>query len=130
MRSLCVVFAGLALAGCAAANPQETSLKLNMQDPLYDTADCRAARQTALLYDDKVPQRAAEGVAIGLLLGPFGLPIAAGIDANQDKQRKLLNWELTRSCVTGGAQIVAAEQAKEQAATAIQQAAQDSSSAH
>lgn len=40
----------------------------------------------------------AVAMASGLLLGPFGLPIAAAADANQEQQRKLFAREVHMRC--------------------------------
>ena len=39
----------------------------------------------------------------GLLLGPFGLPIAAAADARQDEERQAFNREIQLRCVTPAA---------------------------
>lgn len=99
------IAAGIALAlliaGCAS-NPKETSLQLSVADPKYDSEDCKFIRNKVLDFDNKVGERALTGLALGIFLGPFGIPIAAAVDANQDKERELMNKEIQRRCVTGG----------------------------
>ncbi len=99
MKHLLSMAVVLGLLGCAA-NPKETALTLRPNDPKYDTDDCRYIRNKVLDYDDKVGERALTGLALGLFLGPFGIPAAAAIDANQNKERELMNAEMNRRCVT------------------------------
>ncbi len=95
---------GLVLAGCAE-NPKSVSLKLDDGDPAFASADCRDVRNAATRYDDKVLSRAGEGLALGLFLGPFGLPFAAAIDAHQNQERKYLDQELALRCKSHGQPI-------------------------
>lgn len=98
MRSkLALVVIGVALAGCAA-KPANYATTLSVQDPKWDSPECQQIRLAALSYDDKVGQRVAIGLASGLLLGPFGLPIAAAADAQQNEQRKLFSREVHLRC--------------------------------
>lgn len=90
----------LILAGCAT-NPQETLGTLNQADPKYESQSCLDARNAALAYNDKVMSRVGTGLVLGLLLGPFGIPIAAAVDMNQNDQRKWMNAEMERRCQTG-----------------------------
>ncbi len=94
-----VLLVPVIVCGCAS-NPKETALTLKSNDPKYASDDCRFIRNKVLDYDDKVGQRAIQGLALGLFLGPFGVPIAAGIDADQNKERELLNAEMKHRCVT------------------------------
>ena len=102
----CLINAGLVfglclvLAGCAQ-NPRKTSLELSTADPKYSSEECVYIRNRILEYNDRVGSRFAIGVASGLLLGPFGLPIAVAADVNQNNERAHLNAELERRCVTG-----------------------------
>lgn len=86
-RLFTLLFALIVVSGCAA-NPKEAALSLKTEDPKFASDDCRFIRNKVLDYDDKVGQRAVEGLALGLFLGPFGIPIAAGIDADQNKERE------------------------------------------
>lgn len=100
--------AALMLAGCAAS-PKKVALKLDDTDPAFTSTDCRMARDAALHYDDKVLARMGTGLALGLFLGPFGLPFAAMADAHQNEQRKLLDQELARRCTAHGQAVSAVE---------------------
>ena len=102
MRYLVTVLLAATLAGCAA-RPQQTLGTLNTTDPRFDTPECREIRLRALQYDDRVGERLAVGVVSGLLLGPFGLPIAAAADARQDEERQAFNREIQLRCVTPAA---------------------------
>ena len=101
----------LMLAGCAAA-PQKTLASLSVEDPKFHSAECVDIRGRAVGYDDKVGERAGQGLLLGLFLGPLGLPFAAAIDAKQDEQRYAYNREITLRCVTGGEAIVAKQDAE------------------
>jgi hypothetical protein len=87
----------LLLAGCQS-KPAEYATTLSTQDPKWETPECREIRLAALNFDDKVGQRMAIGLASGLLLGPFGLPIAAAADAEQNEQRRLFAREMHMRC--------------------------------
>ena len=89
------------LDGCAE-NPKAVSLKLDDKDAAFASSDCRDVRNAATRYDDKVLSRAGEGLALGLFLGPFGLPIAAMIDSHQNQERKYLDEELALRCKSHG----------------------------
>lgn len=106
----------LILAACSS-RPQETLTQLNTADPKFNSAECIDIRGRALVYDDKVGERMAIGFFSGLLLGPFGLPIAAAADAQQDRERKVFNREILLRCVTGGEHIVAEQDAEERRLT-------------
>jgi hypothetical protein len=74
------------------------SQNLPVSDPKYDTAECKEIRLRALSYDDKVGERVAVGFASGLLLGPFGLPIAAAADAERNQARQAFSREVHERC--------------------------------
>ena len=99
MKALFVAASALLLAGCAA-KPQQTMLDLSSADPKFKSAECVDIRNRALEYDDKIGTRMAIGFASGLLLGPFGLPIAASADAAQNTEREAFNRELQIRCMT------------------------------
>lgn len=107
MRIL-VVLSCVALATGCAANPKKTALRLNAEDPAFTSTDCRAARNAALDYNDRVYTRMGVGFATGLLLGPFGIPLAAMADAHQNDERKMLNDEITKRCVAANGGLVEA----------------------
>jgi hypothetical protein len=111
LRWLAVAGAAATLSGCAS-RPQATLTTLNTADPKFNTPACLDIRARALGYDDKVGERLAIGLASGLLLGPFGIPIAAAADARQDEERRVFNREITLRCMTGGEAIVAEQDAK------------------
>jgi hypothetical protein len=92
-----ITVAAVALAGCAAS-PQQSVNQLDVRGEKYDTAECRASRQVAMSYDDNVGSRAGVGLALGLFLGPFGLPIAFAMDMNQKEKRDAVISELKRHC--------------------------------
>jgi hypothetical protein len=117
MRTVfCAVLMALCVSACSS-RPQQTLGQLNTTDPKFNSPECLDIRARALTYDDKIGERAAIGFAAGLLLGPFGLPIAASMDAKQDEERMVFNREITMRCRTGGEAIVAAEIAERQKIT-------------
>lgn len=85
------------VAGCTST-PDKYASTLSTKDPKWETADCKDIRLAALQYDDKVGSRAAVGIASGLLLGPFGIPIAAAADASQEEKRKSFAREVHLRC--------------------------------
>jgi hypothetical protein len=78
--------------------PDKYAGTLQTTDPKWESADCKQIRVAALSYDDKVGGRMAIGVASGLLLGPFGLPLAIAADANQEEKRKAFTREVHLRC--------------------------------
>jgi hypothetical protein len=97
MRKLITFGAALVLAGCSAA-PQRTAMHLDTQDKKFDSPACMDIRNRALTYDDKVGERIGVGLATGLLLGPFGIPLAAAADAKQNEEREYFNHEIALRC--------------------------------
>lgn len=97
MNKVIVATSLIFLAACAP-KPANYASTLAHTDPKWESEDCKAIRLAALNYDDKVGQRLAIGVASGLLLGPFGLPLAAAADAEQDDQRRAFSRELHVRC--------------------------------
>jgi hypothetical protein len=90
-------FVAAVAAGCSP-KPALYAETLPANDPKFNSPACEEIRLAALSYDDKVGQRVAIGLASGLLLGPFGIPIAAAADANQDEQRRLFSREVHMRC--------------------------------
>jgi hypothetical protein len=98
MKKTALIVAGLAvLAGCTPT-PQKYAGTLTVTDPKFNSADCKQIRLEALSFDDKVGGRVAIGLASGILLGPFGLPIAAAADASQEDKRKAFAREMHLRC--------------------------------
>lgn len=85
------------LAGCTAT-PDKYAASLPQNDPKYNTQECKDIRLQALSFDNKTGSRMAIGLASGLLLGPFGLPIAAASDAEREEARKLFAREIHMRC--------------------------------
>lgn len=123
MRIGLVVALAISLSGCAAATPQKTVSTLSMSDPKFNSPDCNDIRARAVGYDDKVAEMT--GMALGLFLGPFGLPMAAATDKAQDDVRRGFNREITLRCITGGEAIVAKQDAERQADLARVEAARE-----
>ena len=84
-------------AGCAA-QPTKTVNALDSAHPNYSSAECLEARKVALQYNDNTGARIGIGIVSGLLLGPFGIPIAALADAAQNEKRKAINIEIEKHC--------------------------------
>lgn len=87
----------VALAGCTPT-PQKYASTLKVTDPKFNSAECKQIRLEALNFDDKVGGRMAIGAASGLLLGPFGLPLAAAADHAQEEKRKAFAREMHLRC--------------------------------
>ena len=47
-----------------------------------------------------VLSRMGMGAGLGLLLGPFGIPLAGVADMSQNDKRELINKEIERRCVS------------------------------
>lgn len=89
----------LALGGCATVEaPHSVVQQLNSATPKYQSSACRQARQAALIYDEKSGERIGLGVGLGLLLGPFGLPLAMAADVTQAEKRKATVSQLREAC--------------------------------
>ncbi len=98
MHKLIAATAAVAfLAGCTST-PDKYAASLSTTDPKWETQECRDIRLKALEFDNKVGQRVAIGVGVGLLLGPFGLPIAAASDAEREEARRLFAREVHLRC--------------------------------
>jgi len=96
-KAVAVVALAVLAAGCSP-KPANYASTLATTDPKWESDECRDIRLAALSYDDKTGQRLAIGLASGLLLGPFGIPIAAAADADQDEQRRMFSRELHMRC--------------------------------
>lgn len=107
-RALAIVpVIGLVVSACAS-NPQQTVMTLDERDPQYTSRECLDARNIAMQYDDKVISRMGIGLGLGLLLGPFGLPLAVMADMNQNEKREYLNKEIEKRCKTQPYQSISA----------------------
>lgn len=98
MRTRIVALAALAICAGCTTTPADYATTLSTQDPKWNSRPCEEIRLAALNYDDKVGERMMVGMASGLLLGPFGLPIAAAADASQEEKRKLFAREMHMRC--------------------------------
>lgn len=99
MRAATIGLAVLSLAGCASTvTPQQAVNQLDQKGDKYETQECRNARQIALSYDDNVSGRMGLGLGLGLLLGPFGLPLAVMADSSQADKRNAVLAELKKHC--------------------------------
>lgn len=97
MKAVAMIGVVAMLAGCAAS-PQQHVTQLDTRGEKYDTAECRAARQVAMGYDDNVGSRVGVGLALGLFLGPFGIPVAMAVDGSQASKRSAAVTELKKHC--------------------------------
>ena len=97
MKRSLIILPALLLAACQTT-PSKYAATLPETDPKFNSPECKAMRQKALTYDDKIGGRVAIGLGAGLLLGPFGIPIAAAADANQNQIRKDWNREMHLAC--------------------------------
>ena len=97
MKKLSVALVALFLCGCTKT-PDKYAASLPQDDPKYDTPECRDVRLKALEFDNKVGSRMAIGVGAGLLLGPFGIPLAVAADAEREEARKIFAREVHVRC--------------------------------
>ncbi len=97
MKYLVVLSAAVALSGCVSS-PDKYAASLPTDDPKFKTVECQKIREQSLEFDNQVGSRVAIGLASGLLLGPFGLPIAAAADAQQNDRRKYFAREIHLRC--------------------------------
>lgn len=85
----------LAIAGCATP-PAEYAGTLSTQDPRWLSPECEQIRASAV--NDEAGRRKPLNIGTALLLGPYGLAIAAAGREHQQKQRKLLAREMHLRC--------------------------------
>lgn len=99
VRLVCSFAALAVLTGCATTvTPQEAASQLDQRGEKYGTQECVQARQIALNYDDNVTGRMGIGLGLGLLLGPFGIPLAVMADKSQADKRNAVLGELRKHC--------------------------------
>jgi hypothetical protein len=84
-----------AVAGCTTP-PAEYAATLSTEDPKWRSQECQQIRQAALTFEDGKTKPLNLGAA--LLLGPYGLGIAAAGREHQEKQRKLFARDLHMRC--------------------------------
>lgn len=97
-RNLLVLgFVSVGLAAGCAPDPKTMSGNY-LDDPKYNTEECKDMRQKALDYNDRTLSRIGTGAALGLFLGPFGIPLAAGADVKQNEERKAWAREVHLAC--------------------------------
>jgi len=90
VAALCAV-----LAGCVDS-PVDYGGSLSTQDPKWASPECQQARMAASDYDAREKQH--PGWAAGILLGPYGLGLAAAIKEHEQKQRKLFARNIHLQC--------------------------------
>ncbi|WP_025091147.1 hypothetical protein [Brucella intermedia] len=90
-----VCLLSLAAAGCTTS-PQNYVATLSSQDPKWQSPQCEEIRAEAVSYEAR--EKKASDLAPGLLIGPYGLGIAAAIKENDEKRRKLFVREMHLRC--------------------------------
>ena len=85
----------LALAGCTTP-PAEYAGALPRQDPKWNSPQCVTMRATAQNYE--AGRKQPMPWTTGLLLGPYGLGIAAASHEHQEKQRKRFVRDMHLAC--------------------------------
>ncbi|MCO5162947.1 MAG: hypothetical protein M9939_17565 [Mesorhizobium sp.] len=85
----------LALAGCASA-PAPTSTALPQFDPKATSPECRTARAAAAEWEAN--RKPPMNLAVGALMGPYGLALAAASRDHQAKKRRLLARDVHLAC--------------------------------
>ncbi len=90
-----VCLLSLATVGCTTA-PQNYAAALSSQDPKWQSPQCEEIRAEAVNYEAR--EKKASDLAPGLLIGPYGLAIAAAIKENDEKRRKQFVREMHLRC--------------------------------
>lgn len=85
----------LALAACASA-PPPTSTALPQFDPKAGSPECQQARAAAAAWEAN--RKPPMNLAVGVLMGPYGLALAAASRDHQAKQRKLHARDIHLAC--------------------------------
>lgn len=83
------------VAGCTTS-PADYAAALSTQDPKWQSPECEQIRLAALNYE--AGKKKPLSWAAGLVLGPYGLALAAATKEHQEKQRKLFNREMHMRC--------------------------------
>lgn len=96
-RWVMFLVAGAILAGCTPT-PDKYAATLPENDPKWNSKDCKDIRIAALNFDNKVGSRMAIGLGAGLLLGPFGIPLAAAADGEREDARRAFAREVHMRC--------------------------------
>ncbi|WP_176037080.1 hypothetical protein [Brucella tritici] len=91
----CVCLLSLTLVGCTTS-PQNYAASLSTQDPKWQSPQCEEIRAEATNYEAR--ETKASDLAPGLLIGPYGLGIAAAIKENDEKRRKIFVREMHLRC--------------------------------
>ncbi|HYF24008.1 MAG TPA: hypothetical protein VD929_11485 [Caulobacteraceae bacterium] len=101
--------AGLLLAACVSS-PKETVLNLDTTDRKWTSKQCVAARKAVARYDDKAGTRSWIGL-IGNFVAPYaGTATSLAMSAAQDDERKRLNDQVRRSCISDPLQAKSARE--------------------
>ena len=80
------------IPGCTSL-PADYAATLPTSDPKWQTPECEKARVRAAEYKDK-----NLNVGVALLLGPYGLAMAAAPKENSEKQRRRLARNVHMEC--------------------------------
>lgn len=83
------------LVGCTTS-PQNYAASLSTQDPKWQSPQCEEIRAKAENYE--AGETKVSDLAPGLLIGPYGLGIAAAIKENDEKRRKIFVREMHLRC--------------------------------
>ena len=95
MKLALTVALAATLAGCASPKI-DYGASLSKQDPKWSSAQCQKARADAAAYDER--QKNNIGYGTGILLGPYGLGLAAATKAGEKKNRKLHERDVHLQC--------------------------------
>nr|WP_139974470.1 hypothetical protein [Ochrobactrum sp. CGA5] len=83
------------LLGCTTS-PQNYAASLSTRDVKWQSLPCEEIRAEAVNYEAR--ETKVSDLAPGLLIGPYGLGIAAAIKENDEKRRKAFVREMHLRC--------------------------------
>lgn len=89
---IAIATAAAMVSGCTAV-PANYATTLSKQDPKWRSQQCQQIRSEAANYKERKVSWAA-----GMLIGPYGLALAAAGKEHQEKQRILFAREMHMRC--------------------------------
>lgn len=94
-KSWAALAVAVTAAGCASS-PVDYAASLSTQDPKWNSPQCQQARMDAQAYVAR--EQKHPGWTTGVLIGPYGLGIAAAIKEHEQLQRKQFARQVHLQC--------------------------------